>query len=99
MVRKAFIVSAILITIIIVVSIIISLINLKTAEPAVFKSVVSYDSEVNTIKIAPKSSETNNDIPLLSNMLKYEGTVVASTVILSIIFLILFYGTKRSKGW
>jgi hypothetical protein len=100
MVKKALVVSATLITIIVIISIIISIINLKTAKPAVFRSVVSYDSEVNTIVIAPQNSGTdNNNIPLISNMLRYESTITISTVILVIIFLLLFYGTKRSKGW
>ena len=99
MVKKAFVISAILITIIIIVSIIISIVNLKTASPAVFRSVVSYDSYVNTIEIAPQNTTTDNDIPLISNMLKYEATITFSTVIVVIIFLLLFMGTKKSKGW
>lgn len=99
MVKKAFVVSAILITIIIIVSIIISVVNIKTAKPAVFRSVVSYESEVNTIEIAPKTTESNDNIPLLSNMLRYEKTIMVSSIILVIIFSLLFYGTKKSKGW
>lgn len=98
MAKKAFIISACLLLIVIIISIIISVRNMKPLE---FKSVVSYN---NTAKItnAPKyetRSSVNDDLPLLSNLIKYEKTIVFSTIFIGFIFVILFYGTKRSKGW
>lgn len=96
--KKAFIISACLITIIIIVSIIISVSNLK---PVTFKSVVSYDKETNVMVEAPSYSATTstNELDGLNNILKYEKTITVSTIFIVLIFVILFYGTKRSKGW
>lgn len=99
MVKKALILTAILIFIVIFVSVIISLINLKPLE---FKSVVSYDTEIKTMVAAPvynNRASVSSDLPLLTNMLKYEKTIMISSIILVIAFALLFYGAKRSKGW
>ena len=96
--KKAFIISAIFIVIIVVVSIIISINNLK---PITFKRVVCYDEKLNIITEVPKhnTTTTNDDFQFFSNILKYEKTIMVSTIFLVLIFGILFYGTKRSKGW
>ena len=101
MVRKAFVISAILITIIVIVSIIISVMNLKPFEPLEFKTVVSYDKDTYAIVDAPKyeARSSGDSLTSLTNLLKYEKTIMVSTIILVIIFMILFYGTKGSKGW
>jgi hypothetical protein len=81
------------------VSIFIAVANLK---PVTYKSVVHYDESINMLADVPKNTTTgpsdSNSLPL-TNLLKYEKTIMISTVVLIIIYLILFYGTKRSKGW
>lgn len=96
--KRAFIITACLITIIIIVSIIIAVSNLK---PVTFKSVVRYDNETNVIVEAPSysNSTSTSDLDGINNILKYEKTITFSTIFIVIIFAILFYGTKRSKGW
>ena len=98
MAKKAFIISACLITIIVVVSIIISLANLKPKE---FKSSILYDTKYNVIKEAKEVTtvNTNNGGTLIDNLLKYQRIINMSSIVIVVIFLFLFYGTKKSKGW
>ena len=100
--KKAFVISAILIVIIIVISIIIAVINIK---PATFKSVVSYDTNTAVLKEAPVYARTSNTystnyngMDLIENLLKYDKIIMVSSMIIIIIFALLFYGAKRSKS-
>ena len=96
--KKAFVISAILIVIIIVISIIIAVINIK---PATFKSVVSYDTNTAVLKEAPvyaRTSNSYNGMDLIENLLKYDKIIMVSSMIIIIIFALLFYGAKRSKS-
>ena len=100
--RKAFVLTACLIVVIVVISLIISITNLKPFSDPVFKTVVTYSEETNTIVEAPKyeaTTSSKNDLTLITNLLKYEKTIMVSTLVLGLIFVILFYATKRSKGW
>ena len=100
--RKAFVLTACLIVVIVVISLIISITNLKPFSAPVFKTVVTYSEETYTIVEAPKyeaSTSSKNDFAPITNLLKYEKTVMVSTLVLGLIFVILFYATKRSKGW
>lgn len=99
MVKKAIIIAFIAIIILIIVSFIISVVNLK---PVTFKSVVTYDTNINVIKEAPSYPRTNgssNNLAFITNIVKYEKTVMIFASVLVILFILLFYGTKRSKGW
>lgn len=99
MVKKAFTIAIVAIAILIIVSIIIAVTNLK---PATFKRVVSYDAGINEIVEAPeyiRSSGNEEGLFSILNLLKYERTIMITTVILVIIFALFFYGTKKSKGW
>ena len=104
MAKKAFVISAILVVIIVIVSIIISLINLK---PLTYKTFVVYDSNMNIIQevpVAASSQVTNYDysinpgVSLINTLFKYEGIIMISSMIIIIIFSLLFYGAKRSKS-
>lgn len=100
MAKKAFILTAVLVAVLIIVCIIVAALNYKPVE---FKSVVTYDSEINKMVAAPeyvaRTAYTNNNDSLFSSFLKYEKTIMISSIVLVIIFLLFFYGTKRSKGW
>ena len=99
MTKKTFIIAAILVSVVIIASIIIAVISLR---PATFQSVVSYDSSINIIKEAPnyaRASANSGDFVLLITLLKYEKTIMISCVVLVILFFLLFYGAKKSKGW
>ncbi len=98
MVKKALIFSACLIIITIIVCIIISIVNMnKTVD---FKSVVSYDSNINVITTAPtyEASSNDDDLAFLTNLLKYEKTIMISSLFFVLLFAFLFHGTKRSKS-
>lgn len=98
MVKKALIIFACLLTLIIVISIIISLVNLKPVE---FQRVVVYEKETMAMKSTSMNasvSDAADDIPLLSNLLEHEKTIMISSIFIVIIFALLFYGAKRSKS-
>lgn len=99
MAKKVFVLAAILITIVVIISIIISIINLK---PATFKSIVSYDSDVTVLKEAPVTRTSNNSISnsttFIENLLNHEKTVMFFSIIIITVFVIIFYGAKRSKS-
>ena len=95
MARKAFAISAILIVIIVVVSIIISLINLKPVE---FKSVVSYEPAVMTAATSYVTSSGDRNMDFISSLLDHKKTIMVFSIIIIIIFTLLFYGAKRSKS-
>jgi phosphatidylglycerophosphate synthase len=95
--KKAIIISAWIIVIIVITSIVVSIINLRPAE---FKTIVSYDADIKTMVEAPQysKSKTTDSLPLLTNILKYEKTITVSSIIIVLIFVMLFYGAKRSKN-
>ena len=98
MAKKVFVLAAILITIVVIISIIISIINLK---PATFKSIVSYDSDVTVLKEAPVTRTNNsisNSTTFIENLLNHEKTVMFFSIIIITVFVIIFYGAKRSKS-
>ena len=98
MAKKAFFISAIILLVIIIICVIISVANMKPLE---FKSTVSYDNNNAMITAAPKHEprgSTSSDIPLLSNLINYEKTIVFSTIFIGLIFVILLNGTKKSRG-
>lgn len=97
MAKKAFFISAIILLVIIIICIIIS-VNMKPLE---FNSTVSYDNNNAMITTAPKyetRGSTSSDIPLISNLINYEKTIVFSTIFIGLIFVILLNGTKKSRG-
>ena len=88
----------ILIAVIVVASIIISLVNLKPVE---FQCVVSYENETTTMISAPLYANVNdvsNDIPLLSSLIRHDRIIMVSSIFIILIFALLFYGAKRSRG-
>lgn len=97
MVKRAIIISAILIVIIIIVTIIVSVVNSK---PTKFISIVSYDSEIPVMKEAVTTNTTavDNEELFIETLLEHEKTVMFTSVIVVVIFTILFYGAKRSKS-
>ncbi len=98
MAKKAFIICACLIAVIVVASIIISLVNLKPVE---FQCVVSYENETTTMISAPLYANVNdvsNDIPLLSSLIRHDRIIMVSSIFIILIFALLFYGAKRSRG-
>ena len=98
MARKALIITAVLITILIIVSIIIAITNLK---PVTYQNVVSYEPKVSTISRSSSYYlyDDDNELSLLTNLIKYEREIMITAIVLAIIFILVFYGTKRSKGW
>ena len=97
MVKRAIIISAILIVIIIIVTIIVSVVNSK---PTKFISIVSYDSGIPVMKEAVTTNTTavDNEELFIETLLEHEKTVMFTSVIVVVIFTILFYGAKRSKS-
>ena len=98
MAKKAFIIFACLIAVIVIASIIISLVNYKPVE---FQCVVSYENETTTMLSAPlyaNAYDATNDIPLLSSLIRHEKIIMVASIFIILIFALLFYGAKRSRG-
>ena len=101
MARKLFVISAILIVITIIVCIIISVVSLINTKPVVFRPTVTYSAETNNIIEAPKTpirTGDSSDIPVITSLLNHERMLMAGSIIVVLIFALLFYGSKRSKS-
>lgn len=101
MARKLFVISAILIVITIIVCIIISVVSLINTKPVVFRPTVTYNAETNKILEAPETkirTVDNGDIPVITSLLNHERMLMAGSIIVVLIFALLFYGAKRSKS-
>lgn len=98
MAKKFIVIAAIIIVIAVVAGIIISLINLKPLE---FKTVVSYENDTVVMKVAPSNNTNTNNTTnnnFLTNILRHEKTVMAFSIIVIVLFALLFYEAKGSKA-
>ena len=101
MARKAFVISAILIVVVVIISIIVSIIALINTKPPVFRPIVTYSEQSNARMEEPvKETKTvsENNPTFIESLLAHERIIMAGSIIVIIIFTLLFYGAKRSKS-